>query len=42
MSNNVFRGNYDLNCFEIKFNKYKGSTCYYENHLFVPMVVMHK
>ena len=30
MSNNVFKGNYDLNCFEIKFNKYKVSTCYYE------------
>ena len=37
MSNNVFRGNYDLNCFEIKFNKYKVSTCYYEKPFICPM-----
>lgn len=36
MSNNVFRGNYDLNCFEIAFNKYKVSTCYYEKPFKVP------
>ena len=36
MSNNVFRGNYDLNCFEIKFNKYKVSTCYYEKPFKIP------
>ena len=36
MSDNVFFGNYDLNCFEIKFNKYKVSTCYYEKPFKVP------
>ena len=36
MSNNVFFGNYDLNCFEIKFNKYKVSTCYYEKPFKLP------
>ena len=35
MSNNVFFGNYDLNCFEITF-KHKISTCYYEKPFKVP------
>ena len=35
MSNNVFFGNYDLNCFEIAF-KHKISTCYYEKPFKVP------